>query len=168
MCPLLSSHPRPRGNYAWRPGRPTAASACSAKPGWRQRPGCVVDTKAIVRWSSRRLYAMSPGQPVAGQGPLTRPAGALRRLGLEHSLDLKVEVDLVGDYDAAALDGRIPGHAEVCPVDLAGRGKTCPCAAVSVWPETVEFHLQRHAAGNALQSQLPVKHVAVAVGAQSG
>src|SRR5260370_228280 len=52
---------------------------------------------------------------------------------------------------AATLCGRFPGDAEVCPVDLAGRGEASPGAAIGVWTEAVELDLQWHAAGNALQ-----------------
>src|SRR5712691_10038478 len=73
------------------------------------------------------------------------------RLGLEHGLDLQEQLDLVRDHDAAALDRRVPGHAEVGAVDLSRRGEPNAGAAVGVRTEPVDLELQRDAAGDALQ-----------------
>src|SRR5215469_17275111 len=101
---------------------------------------------------------------MAGQGPRMYPS----ELGVEDCLDLEMQVDLVGDNHAAALDRRVPGDAEVRPVDLARRGKAGPGAAVCVRAEAVDLELERHAAGYALEGQFTLEHVVAAVRAEPG
>src|SRR5215469_3117983 len=96
-----------------------------------------------------------PGQPMLAR------ALPLAWSGLQDCLDLEVNVNLVGDHDAAAFDRRVVGHAEVAPVDVGGAGKAGPGAAVGVRPETVDLELERHVLGDALERQLTVKYVAV-------
>src|SRR5262249_6507055 len=75
----------------------------------------------------------------------------LVRLGREDSLDLQVQVDPLGDHDTAALDRRVPGHAEVGAVDMSRGGEPGAGAAVGVRTEPVGLELERDAAGDALQ-----------------
>src|SRR5579863_490889 len=84
----------------------------------------------------------------ARQGPSC--CSCQQGLGLEYGLDLQVQLDLVGDYDAAAFDRRVVGHAEVAAVDLALRGEASAGAAVRILAEAVELELQRYLAGDAL------------------
>src|SRR6185437_4025245 len=92
--------------------------------------------------------------------PLARVQRDCAGLGLtlEYPLDLQVQVGLVGDHDTAALDRRVPGHAEVGAVDLSRRGEPGAGAAVGVRTEAVDLELERHAAGDALQRQFALEH----------
>src|SRR5262249_59489388 len=68
----------------------------------------------------------------------------------------------------AALDGGVPVDAEVAPVDLRGGGEAAPGAAVGVGPEPVQLQRERDVPGHALEGELAVHDVAVAVRAYAG
>src|SRR5205814_7293674 len=88
--------------------------------------------------------------------------------GLEHGLDLELDGHLVADDDAAALDGGVPADAEVAPADLRSGGEAGPGAAVGVGPEPVQLQRQRDVPGHALEGELAVHDVVVAVPAHAG
>jgi hypothetical protein len=93
-----------------------------------------------------------------------------RWLGL-HKLNIESDGDLVTNQDAAGLEGRIPGQAEVLSIDLRDRGDRNPGIAPWVlgrwrWPFHHKAHFARDAVDGqvAFHGQLPVPDDADAPG----
>src|SRR5690606_11752494 len=77
--------------------------------------GRMVDRKGGE--SSPRMAPALP--PLAGCGPVAEVSGR-RRSGLLEELDLDGELHVVGEDEAAGIEGGVPDHAELLAVDLAG------------------------------------------------
>src|SRR6516225_6828563 len=87
---------------------------------------------------------------------------------LEHCLDLELNRDLVAHHGATGLHDRGEVDAEVTPVDLADGGEPRPGAAVRVRAEAVRLQGQLHLLGYALEREVAVEDVHVAVLADAG
>src|SRR3954454_12621161 len=75
-----------------------------------------------------------------------------------HELDVEVELDLLGDEHAAAVEGHVPLEAPVLAVDLALGGETGAGAAPRVAADAVELQLQLDGPGDALDGEVAVEH----------
>src|SRR5215469_96258 len=105
----------------------------------------------------RPVTPAAPGS-VTGRTLLAPGRPIWPRSGLD-GLDLEVQLNLVGKHDAAIGHRGVEADVEVTPVDLAGRGKACPVAAIRVRTEAVELQPERHVPGDALERQVAVEHV---------
>src|SRR4051812_28208771 len=112
-----------------------------------------VDPSRMPTW----IYATSRGaaRDVAGSA-------------VEHGLDLELDRDLVADDHAAGLHRGVEVHAEVGPADDAGGGEAVADPAEGVGPEAVDLEREGHALGDALEGDLAVEHVVVAVDPHAG
>src|ERR1700753_593878 len=144
---------RARLHRWWSPGpRPARVgpvrSAGRAGPG--KRDGATAGTR-VRRWHHR----------------MEDPGGLLG--GLEHALDLEVQVHLVADHGAVgAGDDAVEADAEVLAADLALGREAGAVAAVSVRAEAVDLEGQRDRAGDVADGQVAVDVVLAPVQADAG
>src|SRR6266576_3909501 len=99
---------------------------------------------------------ISTSFPIARQVPNNQRLGGLARSRL-YELDIERNGDLVTNENAASLKRRVPGQAEVFPVDLGRRRGSDPGIAPGIlrwrgWP----FYCKGHLAGNAPDGQVAV------------
>src|SRR5205085_4136481 len=83
-------------------------------------------------------------------------------------LDLDGELDLVADHDAAGLHRHGDVDAEVAAVDLGGGGEAGPGVAPGVAAGAVELQVEVHRPGHAVEGELTLDQVAVALGTDRG
>src|SRR5436853_410922 len=83
----------------------------------------------------------------------TRPAG-VRCSVLLDGLDLELEAGLLAHENAAALEGGIPGEAEVLTVDLGAGREAGPTAAPGVGRPTVVLDVEGDGLGHAVDGEV--------------
>src|SRR5215471_4690811 len=82
------------------------------------------------------------------------PRGGTEALVPPNSLALDLDLDRLADQDPAALDGDVPGHAEVLAVDLGGQGEAHDLLAPRAVPDALQVEGQLDLPGDVLDREV--------------
>jgi uncharacterized protein (TIRG00374 family) len=88
--------------------------------------------------------------------------------GLQAGLDLEGDGDLVADDGAAAFEGHVDGDAEVLAVEDGGGFEAGDRAVAHAGVDAAEFEGEFDGAGDAVEGEVALDHVVVALGADGG
>src|SRR6266851_10383250 len=169
-CPLRAVPTAARSRLS-----PTRGSSRNASTTWRRSPS-VTAGAATRRWppsASRPTRSSMRARPLASS-PKSYGTELLLRLGLRfllggwrvlRLLDLGVDVDVVGDEHAAALQGLVPRQAPVGPFHLAdGARRVDGGAPRRLDAVGVEGDVQGDRLGHAVHGEIAADLVLVAAG----
>ena len=120
----------------------------------RPRGGRAAALTAAADDASYRRQRVVPGRTHRGRAPTGDAASAQRSGSGLDQLDVQDDLDLLAHEDAAALDGDVPGQAEVLAVDLGGRLEAGAGAAPRVGRDAGEVQVEVHLAGDALDGEV--------------
>src|SRR5690606_8596608 len=117
----------------------------------------------------RRMRVGPSGDDSGGGCRGIRPrSGGCGRSGLQRTLQVERDGDVLADEHAAGLEGGVPGEAEVLPVDDGLRRRTGLVVAPRVGAEAAELEVEGDRLGHPVNGEVAVDEEVAALDADTG